>query len=160
MMSLRQKLLSARVCRFDCVVTADFGEHLYSFKLNCAFDSNGSMTFSVQEPEYIQGISGTVDAAGGKLTFDDRALAFSLIADGYISPVSAPWVFMKALRSGYIHSCGSDGDGYRVSIDDSYEEHPLQLEICTDGDYIPIRAEFLWKGKKVLSLTVSNYSCL
>ena len=159
-MSFRQKLLSANQCRFDCVVTADFGEQLYSFLLNCSFDQNGTMTFSVQEPEYIRGITGTIEAAGGKLTFDNRALAFSLIADGYISPVSAPWVFMKALRSGYIHSCGSDGDGYRISIDDSYEEHPLQLQIRTDGEYTPTGAEFLWKGKKVLSLTVSNYSCL
>ncbi len=117
------------------------------------------MTFCVQQPESIQGISGTVEADGGKLTFDGQALAFSLLADGYISPVSAPWVFMKALRSGYIHSCSRNDGGFRISIDDSYGENPLQLEVWTDGNFIPTAAEFLWKGIKVLSLTVSNYSC-
>lgn len=158
--SFRQRLTSSQQCQFDCVITADYGEQLYTFSMNCAFDKNGAMKFSVQEPESIRGISGTVEAGKGKLTFDDQALSFSLLADGYISPVSAPWLFMKALRGGYIHSCGAAEEGYRISLNDSYEENPLQLEVWTDDEFVPNSCEMLWDGRKILSLDVRNFSCV
>lgn len=159
-LSLRKQIISAKTCTFDCKITADYSNRLYVFSMNCCFDKNGSMTFSVKEPESISGITGIVDAQGGKLTFDDQALFFKLLADGYISPVSAPWLFMKTLRSGYIDSASSDGNGFYISIDDSYEENPLTIEIWTDQQNFPIRAEMLWDGRRVLSLDVSNFSCL
>lgn len=156
-MELRRKVLDAGGCGFDCVITADYTDVLYTFSLHCAFDENGGLTFQVTEPQTISGITGIIDSKGGKLTFDDQALVFQLMADGYISPVSAPWVFMKTLRSGYIHSCGKDGDGMRIIFHDSYEENPLQLDVWTDKNGDPIRCEVLWQGRRILSLDVSNF---
>jgi len=159
-LSLRNQIIAAERCTFDCKITADYSDRLYTFSMNCCFDKNGSMTFSVNEPESISGITGTVDSQGGKLTFDDQALFFQLLADGYISPVSAPWLFMKTLRSGYIDSSTNNGNGLYISIDDSFEENPLTIEVWTDQQNNPIRAEMLWNGRRVLSLDVSNFSCL
>ena len=118
------------------------------------------MSFCVIEPAGISGITGKVHAKGGELTFDDSALAFPLLADGYISPVSAPWVFMKALRSGYIDSCGTVEEGFYILLNDSFEENPIQVDVYTNTDFIPIRTEMVWKGKRVLSIDVSNFSCV
>ncbi len=157
---LRNKITSAQACSFECTVTADYADRIYSFRMKCTFDSAGSMTFSVLEPETISGIGGHVDAKGGKITFDDQALLFDLLADGYISPVSAPWLFMKTLRSGYLDSCTEYENGYYITVDDSYEEKPLLIEIWTDKDNLPYRAELLWEGRRVLSLDVTNFSCM
>ena len=158
--SFRQKLLSCSQCTFECGITVDYGDELHLFSVGCKFDEQGNLFFEVLKPETISGISGTIRAKGGELTFDDNALAFPLIADGYISPVSAPWVFMKALRSGYIDSCGNNGDGFYLLLNDSYEENPLQIQVFTDGHYVPQRAEMIWKGRRILTMDVVNFSCL
>ena len=158
--SFRQKLLSSNQCTFTCDITVDYGDELHLFSVGCKFDDQVNLSFEVLKPDTISGISGTVRASGGELTFDDNALAFPLIADGYISPISAPWVFMKALRGGYIDSCGNDGGGLCLLLNDSYEENPLQIQVFADSQCVPKRAEMIWKGRRILTIDVVNFSCL
>ena len=87
-------------------------------------------------------------------------LAFPLMADGLVTPVSAPWLFIKTLRSGYITACGKDGDNIKIEIDDSYEENALRLEIIANSDNVPVFAEIIWKGQRVLSINVKNFVLL
>jgi len=155
-MELRSKLLGQEVA-FDAEVTADYGDQLYRFSMNCKSDTKGNLAFTVTEPETISGISGTVSVSGGKLTFDDKALAFDLMADGQLSPVSGPWILINSLRSGYLSSCGPEGELIRVAIDDSYAEDALHLEIWLNGENIPVRSEILWKGRRLLSITLRNF---
>lgn len=159
-MALRAKLLAGNGCRFSAVITADYGEMTYDFSMDCEADSDGDMTFTVTEPETITGITGKIDDQGGKLTFDDTALTFELLADGQVSPVSAPWLLVKTLRGGYVTSCGMDGELLRLSIDDSYEEDALHLDIWLGDDDKPVRAEILWRDRRILSLEVKNYEIL
>ncbi len=156
-MNLRSKIL-AKAVSFDAQVTADYGNKSYTFTMNCKADNQGNLTFTVIEPELISGITGTVSATGGKLKFDDIALAFELMADGQFSPVSGPWILMKTLRSGYLTSCNREGDTYRISIDDSYNDDALHLDIWLSGDDIPIRGEIMWKGRRLLTIDVKNFT--
>lgn len=159
-MSLRSQLLRASSCTFDAAVTADYGDALYEFAMACQVDDRGDMTFTVVEPETISGITGTISSSGGKLTFEDTALAFDLMADGQVSPVSAPWLFLKTLRSGYLTAAGMEGDLLRLTIDDSYEDDALQLDIWLDGENLPTRAEVLYGGRRILTLNVTNFQIL
>ena len=158
--ALRQRLLSANGCSFTAVVTADFGDMTYAFTLDCAADSNGAMTFRVIAPETIEGISGRVSATGGKLTFDDTILSFPLLAEGELSPVSAPWLVYTALAGGYIRSCGEDGDGLRLTVDDTFREENLQLDLWTDSEGLPKYAELLWQGRKLISMRIEDFRFL
>ena len=112
------------------------------------------------KPESIAGISGTVSKGSGKLTFDDQVLAFDILADNLISPVSGPWVLMETLRSGYLTSCSRDGDFLRVAIDDSYAENALHLEVWLDSNDIPQQCEIYWQGRRLLSMVVKNFTFL
>lgn len=114
------------------------------------------MRFSVTEPETISGIAGSIKDAEGQLTFDDKVLAFQLLADGLITPVCAPWLLCKALRSGYISSCGKDADLIRVGIDDSFQGETLRVDLWLNQDHIPVRGEILWKGRRIMSVDVHN----
>lgn len=158
-MSLRAQIL-AREAAFDAQITADFGEEVYSFSAACVCRSTGAVEFTVSEPQTIEGITGTVGPAGGALTFDDQVLSFPLLADGRISPVSAPWVLMRALRSGYLTSCAQEGAGLLLSIDDSYEEDALHLDIWLDALGLPRQAEIFWQGRRVVSMSVTNFRFL
>ena len=155
-MALRSALL-AKGAEFDAAVTADYGDKTYSFGMHCRMEAQGKVTFSVTAPETIAGITGTVSASGGKLTFDGNALAFTLLADGQVSPVSGPWLLMKTLRSGYLTSCGVEDGCLRIAIDDSYEDDALHLDVWLDESDCPKRGEILWKGRRILTVEIENF---
>ncbi len=159
-MELRSKLLQASTCSFDAEITADYGDKLHSFSMHCIADSKGDLTFTVTKPDTISGISGKLTGAGGKLTFDETALHFALMADEQLSPISTPWIFLKTLRSGYLSSACREENRIRLSIDDSYETDPLRLDVWLDSDNTPTHADILHAGRRILSLNVENFQIL
>lgn len=159
-LALRTKILQAQSCSFDVDIVADYGNKLHSFSVSCKGDNQGDLSFTVMKPDTISGITGTVTESGGKLTFDDVALQFDTMADDQISPVTAPWIFLKTLRSGCITSVGMEDSLLRLSIDDSYEDDALHLDIWLDENDIPSRAEILYDGKRILSMDVKNFQTL
>lgn len=156
-MELREQLQSGNGCSFEATVTADYGDSLYEFGMRCQADALGNLNFIVTEPDTISGITGTIDDDGGALTFDDQVLAFELLADGQITPVSAPWILVRTLRSGYLNACSESESGTMLIIDDSYEEDALQLNVWLDGENLPVSAEILWAGRRILSIKVSDF---
>lgn len=152
-LALRAAILQAQSCVFQTVVTADYGDAVYSFSMDCTADSKGNVTFTVTAPETIAGITGTVTADGGNLSFDGTLLAIPMLTDDQITPVSAPWILLRTLRGGYITSC-ADG---RITIDDSYAEDALTLDITLGEDDLPRVAEIYWKDRRILTLEVESF---
>ena len=95
---------------------------------------------------------------GGELTFDGTALSFPLMADGQVTPVSAPWLFVKTLRAGFLSSAGMDGEHLRLCMDDSYRDDALHLDIWLNGEDVPAKAEILYGGRKILSMEVISFT--
>lgn len=156
-MTLRGRILQGQQCAFDVNITADYGDKLHQFGVSCQGDSQGNLTFTVNGPESIAGITGKISDTGGKLTFDNTALQFDTMADDQISPVSAPWIFLRTLRSGNLTSAGMEGESLRLSIDDSYEDDALHMDIWLDEGDFPKRAEILYEGRRILSLDIKNF---
>lgn len=159
-LALRTKLLQASGFSFDAEITADYGDKLHQFSMNCQADGQGDVVFTVTAPETIAGITGTIAQEGGALTFDDVALHFDLLTDEQLSPVSAPWILVKTLRSGYLRTVGQEDEGLRLTIDDSYAENALMLDIWLDDQDLPKRAEILYDGRRILTLLVRNQTLL
>lgn len=155
--NLRSKLLGCESCSFDAVVTADYGDAVHSFSMSCQGDNQGNLTFTVTKPESISGITGIFTAGTGSLTFDDVALQFPLLADDQVTPVSGPWIFLKTLLGGYMTSCGEEGDYLRLTIDDSYEDDALQLDIWLDSADTPLQADIIYDGRRILSMIIENF---
>ncbi len=155
---VRSELLQASSCSFDAQITADYGDKVYSFSMNCQGDAQGEMTFTVTEPESISGVTGRITEQTGTLTFDGTALSFEHLTDEQITPVTAPWIFLKTLRSGCITSAGMEGELLRVSIDDSFEDDALHLDIWLDENDMPQAAEISYDGRSILSLQVKNFT--
>ena len=160
-LALREQLLHCASCNFDAEIIADFGDKTYTFTLQCQGNPDGSLTFSVLKPDTISGISGVLSAGGGRITFDkDKAVAFPMLAEGEVTPVSAPWLLYNTLRSGYLTACGTEGERLRLTINNSYEEEALQLDVWLDAEDRPALAEILWEGRRILSIRVSNFQIL
>lgn len=158
-MAFRDELLNGQGCRFSVDITADYGEELYNFGMDCQADETGNLTFSVSYPESISGIEGTLSYAGGSLNFADTALQFDMMADDQLTPVSGPWILLRTLRSGYISSACREDNLLRLTMDDSYEEDSLRLDVWLK-EKRPVRADILYDGKRILSLDVKNFEIL
>ena len=128
--------------------------------MDCITDSSGDVRFSITKPDSISGICGTLSAEGGKLLFDETALSFDLLAEEQLTPVSAPLILIGTLRKGYITSACSEDGQIRLSINDSYKENPLRLDIWLDTDHLPEHADILFEGRRILSLHVRKFSIL
>lgn len=159
-MMFRDKLLNAEGCSFQAVITADYGDTLSSFTMDCSTDSQGNISFEVIQPESISGIRGTVSQEGGSLNFEETALYFDLIADGQLTPVSAPWILLRTLRGGYITSVCMEEEYLRITANDSYDEDALQTDIWLNEKEIPVRGDILYDGKRILSLDVNSFELL
>ena len=156
-MKLRATLLGCLGCSFDVTITADYGDAVSQFSMNCRSGGRGDVEFTVTQPESIAGITGTISSGEGKLTFDDVALQFPLLADDQVTPVSGPWILMKTLLGGYLTAAGEEEDLLHLTIHDSYEEDALQMEIWLNTDDLPVCGEIFYDGRRIVTMTVENF---
>lgn len=156
-MSVRTGLLNANGCNFTTIVSADFSDKTYSFTIFCRSDKDGNMDFEVVQPDYISGIKGSISAAEGKLIFDDTALTFPLQTDGLLSPICGPWVMVQALRGGYVRYCCREDAVLRLTVDDSYEEDALMLDIWINDKNQPFQADIYENNRRIMTLSISDY---
>ena len=157
-LELRKALISAENCSFETTITADYGKTLYTFQMHCHMDSDNNLSFTVTDPETIAGISGMISKDTASLTFDDKLLAFPILADDQLTPVSAPWIFLNALKSGYIIGSSGEEDGHCIYLEDSFSENPIHIEVHTDLQWQPYHADFFWKQQRVLSIEIRNFN--
>ena len=154
---LRSDLHNSSLCSFDATIMADYGDRTYRFVLSCVAAKGGDMTFVVNEPESISGITGKLSREGGALTFDDVALYFPMLAEELITPVAGPWAFLTALSSGYMQSAGEDGVYTRMMIRDSFQDRALSLDIWLDEANVPVQADVIWENRRILSMQIRNF---
>lgn len=159
-MALRSEILQADQISFETDIMADYGDSIQMFSMDCLCDLDGNINFTVTEPDTICGITGMISQGQGKLTFDNTALCIPLLTDEQLNPVSAPWILMKTLRSGYITAAGIEADQLRLSIHDSYEDNALLLDIWLDSNDLPQVVEICDDGRRILTLAVRKFEIL
>ena len=137
-LAFRAKLQGAEGCSFRSEITADYRDEVFTFTLSCIADQAGGISFQVEAPESIAGISGKVDGETGKVTFDGTALAFGPLADGQLSPLATPYVLVRSWRTGYITACGLDGEELRMTVDASFEEKANRCGILETGEGVEL----------------------
>lgn len=157
-LAFRAKLQGAEGCSFRSEITADYRDEVFTFTLSCTADQAGGISFQVEAPESIAGISGRVDGETGKVTFDGTALAFGPLADGQLSPLATPHVLVRSWRTGYITACGLDGEELRMTVDASFEENPITIDTWLDGETKrPVYAEVCYNGLRLLTAVLSDF---
>lgn len=159
-LSFRSSILQSNGCEFIATVTADYEDVVHTFKMLCSADGTGGIRFEVLAPESISGITGQLSAEGGKLLFDDNVLLFSLLADGRYSPLCAPWITLRAIRSGYIRGCGNSSDGIEMVLDDSYNDDALEVIVRLSDMLAPVSAEIYCKGNRILTMIIEEFKFL
>ena len=128
----------ANGCRFHAQVSADFGETVASFAMDCETDSDGVLRLTVTEPETLSGITATVKNGGGTITYDGMALAFGLLANGNVIP-------------------GQEDALYRVTYEKDFDEKRLVTDTWFENG-VPICAEVCYNGQRILKILISSFT--
>lgn len=156
-LDLRSRCLASPNVRFRAEIRADYITGFEEFSLDCETSPDGAVSFRVASPEEIADICGTVRRDEGTVEFDGAVLAYPLMARERLSPLGGPWVVMKAIRSGCIIAAGQEGELIRITIDDSYAENALTVDVwLRDGQVI--QAEVAWEGLRCLVMTFDDFS--
>lgn len=156
-LDLRSRCLASPAVRFRAEIRADYITGFEEFTLDCETSPDGAVSFRVAHPEEIADICGTVRRDEGTVEFDGAVLAYPLMAQGRLSPLSGPWVVMKAIRSGCIIAAGQEGELTRVTIDDSYADNALTVDVWLEDGQV-IQAEVAWEGLRCLVMTFDDFS--
>ena len=156
-MNLRATLLGSEGCSFTAHLVADYGDAIQEFSLFCEGMNDGNLGFRVEKPDSISGITGRFRGEKGELTFGDVALALPPLADGQVTPVSGPWILLKTLLGGYLTACTLEDDLLRLTIHDSYEEDALQMEIWLNEENLPVQAEILYDGRRIVTMEIEDF---
>ena len=155
-MALRQRMNDSNGCAFTAEVRAYIEKEEYVFSLDCESGNSDAVTFTVTAPASLSGITGNLSSGSGSLTFDGQALAFPMLAQGTMSPISSVLVLLHALRGGYLTDEGKEG----LTIDETYQGVPLRLSVTLNDEDMPAFAEIFQDGERILSLTLTNFRFL
>lgn len=158
-LDFRAALLSAQGCDFTAHVTLDYGESVTKFTLACTYDVQKGLHLRVVEPQSIAQIEADVCGEEAVITFEDAQLALDSLADGNLTPLSAPFLVCKSWLEGYIDAAGRQDEQLRVSYLSGYGSKELTIDtwfLAQTG--WPIRAEIAHDGITVLKLELTNFT--
>ena len=155
-LDFRTELANAGGCSFTAAVEADYGDRVYSFTLDCRYDGkDGYLT--VVEPAELCDISAKVDGSSSELSFDGAVLEYGPLANGYVAPLSVPWLLPSAWKGDYISSAGQTDEGVLATYLKGYHDEELVLRtLFSQG--VPICAEVDSGGRRVLLIQITNFA--
>ncbi len=153
----RTDLIEAKGCSFTAEVTADFGQTVQMFSMDCTTDGNDVLYLTVTAPETLSGITATVDQDGGRITYDGMAMDFGLLANGNVIPAAAPAIIAGCWTKEYISSAGQEENLYRVTYQKDFDEKMLIVDTWYEKN-VPIYAEICYNDKNIIKLTITNFS--
>lgn len=159
-MDFRAKLLNSGGAAFVADVTADYGDEVYSFTLDCVYSADGMTEITVTAPDTLSGIRAQIENDTGKLSFGDTELSFGTLANGLVTPLSAPAVLGRCWQNAYISCAGKEEKNLRVSYSDGYEANQLLADTWFSAKMIPIYAELCYNDTCILKLTISDFDFL
>ena len=154
---IREQMTTGDGCAFSASVTADYGDRMYSFTMDCTAQADGTINFTITEPESISGIKGSISQSGGKLLFDDTVLLFESLTSNQITPAIGPYLMVKAIQGGYIRSVCTQKDSIELTIDDSFRSQAFQALITLSVDHVLQGGEIFFNNRRILSIQVENF---
>ncbi|MBO5868877.1 MAG: hypothetical protein J6Q54_08220 [Oscillospiraceae bacterium] len=159
-LEFRNKVGHASGCSVVVNVTADYGDAIYYFGMDCKYLSTGDMEFTITSPDTINGITGRIQNGKGQFIFDEQVVVFEPLADNQITPALAPWLIMKSLTGGYISSFETARGMHQGVIEDSFGGVTYTVDVWTDNEALPVRGEILWQGRRILSVDIIAFEIL
>ena len=153
----RASLLQAGGCSFRLEGTTDVEGRVYSYSLQCLCRTDGSAEAEVISPESIAGICIRTAPGEAKLLYDGAELSFGEPDDPRLAPAAAPATLTAAWTEAYITDAGMENGSLHVCYRLGYDDNVLYVYTDFDKAGRPVGAEMVFDGRRVSTLTVSDF---
>ena len=157
-LALRTALGAAGGCTFTAEVTADYGEKIYAYTMECVCETDAGARFTLRAPQTLAGISAEISADGTHVSYEDTEVGFSALAGGRLAPMQLPWLLADGWYSGRICAAGREDGAVRVSCQLGYGEQTLTLDTWLGEDGFPQKSAVSFDGQTLLTAEIQNFS--
>lgn len=154
--SFRTSLTEKGGCDYVAAVTADYGDYVRQFTLNCTSEI-GDTTLTVLQPDSAAGITATVSGDEAQVRFGDTILAVEEFSTRKISPMAAPYLLERAWSEGYISATGMDGELETVEYLLGYGSDQLTVSTWFAGQ-VPVKAEISDGKTALITCEITEFS--
>jgi len=156
---LRGTYLSADGCTARMQVTADYGQRVYTYAIDAQV-VGGETVLTVREPSEIAGITARLRGGESFLEYDGAVLETGPLAEDGLTPISAAAALLEAARSGFIDSCGTEGENLYILCRDPADPpgagRQIGLWFGPDGGLL--RGEVAVDGRRVICCKFENFT--
>lgn len=154
----RAALLQAGACSYVGQICAQVGEEVYPFTLRCGCTAEQAEV-CVLEPESIADITATVSVDNGTITYADMCIAFGEMADGTVTPLSAPAVLYACWTGEAITAAGMDGDAIRITYEKGYDSQCLTVDTWLNSEnHLPFYAEICYNQACIIQMNLTDFA--
>lgn len=157
-LDLRTALGAAGGCAFTAEVTADYGEKIYAYTMDCVCEAGAGARFTLRAPQTLAGISAEISADGARVSYEDTEVGFSTLAGGRLAPMQLPWLLADGWYSGRIRAAGREDGLVRVTCQLGYGEQALTLDTWLGEDGFPRKSTVSCDGQTLLTAEIQNFS--
>lgn len=166
-LDIRGDYLAAAGCTAAMEVTADYGQRVYVYGIDLAWQREGESVLTLTAPEEVAGVTARLEAGSTALEYDGVRVETGALDDAGLSPVGAVPVLLDYVQSGYIASCGMEQETnrevLRVDCRDP-EGQPGTGRECAlwfDPDtHVLLRGELSQDGYTVIRCVFSDFQLL
>ena len=113
-LDFRTALLQSGGCAFTAEVTADYGEQVYRFTMDCTWSPDGGAALTLTAPQTLEGIRAEVSADGARVVYEDTAVGFESLAGGRLAPMALP--YSSAYNSQKVTISSPEWNTYRSKL--------------------------------------------
>lgn len=121
-LTIRTEYLAMSSCSAKLAVTADYGERVYDYGLDMAWQKDSGFTMGITSPADIAGV--TIKAAAGEtaLEYDGARIETGAITPDGLSPIDALPAFLKYAQEGFMAECTEETLGETQTLRVTYRE--------------------------------------
>jgi len=163
-LTVRTAYAAAKGCTGTMEVTADYGQRVYHYTLELAWDGEETV-LTVTRPDMIAGITARVKDGQSLLEYDAAVLETGPLDGDGLTPLSAAPALLEAARSGFMDSCTLELLGERQTLR-VYCRDPagtagdgVETVLWFDADsQMLVRGEILSDGRRVIACEFAEFA--
>ncbi len=113
---IRADYLAMTACNASVDVTADYGQRVYEYSMDLAWEKNGETRLTITAPENIAGITARIQDGKSFLEYDTVSLETGALSGTGLSPIEVVPAALNYIMSGYIGECDFETEDDRVLL--------------------------------------------
>lgn len=124
---IRGEYLSMTAWSATVDLSASYGEQVFDFTVDAAWEKEGDLVITVTEPDLLSGITARIRDGETVLEYDGAGVSLGMLDISGLTPVTALPALMECVTKGYMARCGWSGEG----------EGKTLVILCRDPDRSP-----------------------